>query len=363
VTNATAIEVYMKEYLSFLQHAGHHVLFNLPDFDDEKSTIKIDYSLSSDALALQKLFPNVPVCGYTVDDINKFLHKKWAQAAMAQDLNGSLANCLSEIKSASLMNCCIDLNFHMFLSRPRVTPLCSQEVVLRFTIEGLGIFAQDGDAQPSKIFKDWEIAFIVEVKHEKVDGVVKISLDLENSECTTTTPCHLSDQYLLGPRFAAAYSTIIIDESELVIFRKIVRFMTVDYFDILTGFNLHYIYHFDEKIETDYHGIGDSDSWSAESEDEEVRHVRERGSVMVWTERIQKMTLFGFDQVLAISEQSINDMFRTLWVQASKCSGSLSKYEQSGFNATLGPFAIHLLTNGKAVGFVTIERGTLYSEV
>jgi len=143
--------------------------------------------------------------------------------------------------------------------------------------------------------------------------------------------------------------------------------MTVDYFDILTNFGLHYIYTFDETIEIDYHGIGESDSWSVDSDDEEARHVREHGSVMIWTERIQKMSLFGFDQVLAISEQSINEMFYSLWVKASKsCSGrlrSLYEYKECQFDATLGPLTVHLLTNGKAVIFVNIEEGALYSEV
>jgi hypothetical protein len=143
--------------------------------------------------------------------------------------------------------------------------------------------------------------------------------------------------------------------------------MTVDYFDILTGFGLHYIYHFDEKIEIDYNPVGDSDSWSVDSGDEDARHIRERGSVMVWTERIQKMSLFGFDQVLAISEQSINEMFYSLWVKASKtCSGrlrSLYEYREQQFDATLGPLTVHLLSNGKAVIFVNIEEGALYSEL
>jgi len=143
--------------------------------------------------------------------------------------------------------------------------------------------------------------------------------------------------------------------------------MTVDYFDILTGFGLHYIYTFDEKIEIDYKPIGESDSWSADSDDEEVRINRETGSVMIWTERIQKMSLFGFDQVLAISEQSINQSFYSLWVKASKsCSGrlrSLYEYKDCQFDATLGPLTVHLLSSGKAVLFVNIEEGVLYSEV
>ena len=169
----------MKHYLSFLQHAGHHVLYNLPDFDDERSTIKIDYSLSSDAVAIQKLFPDLPVCGYTVADINAFLYTKWSQAAMADESTG-LSRCLSEMKSSWLMNCCIELDFHMFLAKPRVIPLCSHEVVLIFRIEELAIFTSENEED--LWFKDWEIAFIVEVKYEKVDGVNKISLDLENSE-------------------------------------------------------------------------------------------------------------------------------------------------------------------------------------
>ena len=144
--------------------------------------------------------------------------------------------------------------------------------------------------------------------------------------------------------------------------------MTVDYFDILTSFGLHYIYHFDEKIEIDYNPIGESDSWSVDDDDnDDARGVRERGSVMIWTERIQKMALFGFDQVLAISEQSINEMFYSLWVKASKAGSgrlrSLYEYKEYQFDATLGPLTFHLLSNGKAVIFVNIEEGTLYSEL
>ena len=175
----------MKEYLSFLQHAGHHVLYNLPDFDDEKSSIKIDYSLSNDALVLQKMFPNIPVCGYTVNDINEFLYKKWCQAAMADDSTG-LVKCMSEIRSSWLMNCSIDLNFHMFLAKPRVIPLCTHEVVLIFRIEELAVFSNNDEGEALE-FQDWEIAFIIEVKHEKVDGVIRISLDLEDSECAAIT--------------------------------------------------------------------------------------------------------------------------------------------------------------------------------
>lgn len=180
---------------------------------------------------------------------------------------------------------------------------------------------------------------------------------------------HLSDQRLSGPRFSAAYSTILIDEARLVIFRKIVRFLTIDYFDILVGFNHHYIYRFDEMIEIDYRPLADSDSWDVDSDDEEVRHVRERGSVMIWTERIEKMTLFGFDQVLAISEQSINEMFHALWVKASRSCDhddrlrSLYEYKECQFDATLGPLTVHLLTSGKAIFFINIEEGVLYSEV
>lgn len=179
--------------------------------------------------------------------------------------------------------------------------------------------------------------------------------------------CHISDWLLSGPRFAPAYSTILIEEIGLTIFHKIVRFITVDYFDLLTGFGLHFIYTFDEKLEIKYHGIGESDSWTVDSEEEDARQVRERGSVMIWTERIQKISLFGFDQVLAISEQSINEMFHSLWVKASRGRHdrlhSLYKYSECQFDATLGALTVHLLTNGKAIVFVHIEEGTLYSEV
>ena len=87
------------------------------------------------------------------------------------------------------MNCSIDLNFHMFLAKHCIIPLCTHKVVLIFHIDELAIFNNNNKDEEPLEFQDWEIAFIIEVKHEKVNSVIQISLDLENSECTATTSC------------------------------------------------------------------------------------------------------------------------------------------------------------------------------
>ncbi|KAJ7732039.1 hypothetical protein B0H16DRAFT_183186, partial [Mycena metata] len=63
IGTADALEWYLKKYLTFLQNAGHHVRFDLPDFDDDQYKPTINYSLATRALEHQELFANVAVHG------------------------------------------------------------------------------------------------------------------------------------------------------------------------------------------------------------------------------------------------------------------------------------------------------------
>ena len=75
--------------------------------------------------------------------------------------------------------------------------------------------------------------------------------------------------------------------------------------------------------------------------------------------------MYGFDQIVAVSQASINTHFSALFelartAKALDCNASLSKwsYEQY-FSATFKPVTIRLLSNGKALVWFHLEEGYL----
>ena len=67
---------YLLEYLRFLSKAGHHTLFSLPDFDDNDSSLRIDFS----DVATRSV-PVNDIHGISVIKINTFLSTAWMDAA------------------------------------------------------------------------------------------------------------------------------------------------------------------------------------------------------------------------------------------------------------------------------------------
>ena len=69
----------------------------------------------------------------------------------------------------------------------------------------------------------------------------------------------------------------------------------------------------------------------------------------------------GFDQVTVISQGSINSHFQQLW-QASQASdeSSLSKWSYDQFfKATFKPIQVRLLSNERAIIWITLQEGSL----
>jgi hypothetical protein len=133
----------MRIYLEFLEHAGHHTLFDIPDFDDDKYSPVIDYSLGCTPQDVDRLCSNEVVHGIDLSQINNFLHKKWLSIARLGHPKDQLSVCMAEISSTWLMNATIDSKFHIQFGPPTVKALCKHEVILTFDVENIAFFHTD----------------------------------------------------------------------------------------------------------------------------------------------------------------------------------------------------------------------------
>jgi hypothetical protein len=137
IGTADSLEWYLKKYLTLLQSAGHHVRFDLPDFDNDQYKPHINYSLATRALEHEELCADVAVHGVGELSINEYLRETWldviskAQGFCGEPPTDLLSSCLTEIKSTWLGHA--DNHFHLRFSPPRVKALCKHEVVLYFT--------------------------------------------------------------------------------------------------------------------------------------------------------------------------------------------------------------------------------------
>lgn len=133
------IRDYLKKYLGFLQHTGQHVLFSLPNFNNDQDII-INYSL--DALEIHNTdFKLDKVFKVSLEQINKQLKARWNEAANATNRR---AKCLAYYQSnwTSLV-CHADhaYQFHVDFEAPEVfKALCKREIVLFFKIKKIQIY-------------------------------------------------------------------------------------------------------------------------------------------------------------------------------------------------------------------------------
>ncbi len=137
-----ALSVYLSEYLEFLQNAGNHVLFSLPDFDDDRLRVSIDFSTSGrPVLGIDSIF------GISVEKINSYLQASWLKSAMLAGRGRGhsvdrTALSLAEYRSTWVASESL-IHFHVTLGAPRIQALCGEEVVLFFTVDEVVFYESD----------------------------------------------------------------------------------------------------------------------------------------------------------------------------------------------------------------------------
>ncbi|KAF7366869.1 hypothetical protein MSAN_00945600 [Mycena sanguinolenta] len=332
-----ALEWYLKQYLTFLQKAGHHVRYDLPDFDDNNHRLDINYSLVTRALETEELCARVTVHGISEPRINEFLRDTWldvvskAKGFCGQPPTDKLSSCLSEIRSTWVGH--HDHHFSIRFGPPRVRALCNHEVVLYF--KGSKIHFYDSpDFNRYVVFNLF--AFIVDVVEDKSTPVHSLKLDL-----STARFC---------PHLSTTFAEVNIHFTELITFR-------LYYLDLLVQYNMLCIYY-----PGGYHGEHEAPGFTDISEDESEWNLEEVANkpkgIIVWTETVRQIKLYGFDHMIAVSEVSINTLFASLRKAAPE--GLLTKWShKKAFDATFDNIRVKLLSGSKALVTFTVDDGTL----
>ncbi|KAI0632188.1 hypothetical protein C8Q77DRAFT_1158853 [Trametes polyzona] len=330
---------FLTQYLELLHSAGNHVLFSLPQFDQRAIQAEVKYSLIGQSEEYYEWLESLN--SVTVEQINAYMSSVWLKSAMLA--RGSLTSdntdwrprCLAEFSRSEG-----DVHFRMQLGAPTVKILCEREVVMWFDIDTLEFF-EDGDftAAPERSYSGWKVAMVVNVLYSKdaTGQIVTIMFDLSNA------------------RYHQALSSYPgYDESDDVSFDfhdLIIGFFSEEYLQILYNAHYHIIYSHDTRWETirkmrfDSQEDSDGSWWSLELGD---------SSGVTSRETIQRTKMFGFDQVVAISQGSLNAQF-TATSHAAYHSWAFESY----FSSTYKPFSLHLLSNNRALVWVHLANGNL----
>lgn len=152
---------------------------------------------------------------------------------------------------------------------------------------------------------------------------------------------------------------------------RIVEFFSSTYLDILETVELHVIYFFDTRWPIASGGMLTISEEDGDSEEEEIDEAEwqitggdNTGTrVIEWREMITRCNIHGFDQVIAISQSTINAFLQSLWSGGQNHRHSdhaLVKWHyEEFFNARFKPITLRLLSNGRAIVWVHLEHGHL----
>ncbi|OCH91887.1 hypothetical protein OBBRIDRAFT_727931 [Obba rivulosa] len=356
-TSREALVFYLTKYLELLQNAGSHVLYSLPDFDDDDLQVKINYSLMG-----SKVQQHTELHGLSVDKINAYLSSIWLKAAMqaSQSANKTphwQAYCLAEFKTAWTAREENAIHFHVKLGAPRIHAICSREAVMYFNVKDVSFFNGLLDTEEPRRYSKWTIALLVRLIPEaEADGrITRCKLDVSSAS--------------IHWKLCKFAGLSLHDAETHALAEQIVEFFRTEYLEILESLEYHVVY---KEIESVFSFTGESDGeidggayYHSVGEDD----VEGGGAgalisrkIVTWKEIIAKTTMHGFDQVIALSQASIDAHFASLWSSYAAKSGQyaslLAQWKHGEFfSATLKPMTVRLLSNNRALISIYLEGG------
>ncbi|KAF7429005.1 hypothetical protein PC9H_008243 [Pleurotus ostreatus] len=344
-TKREVLNFYLKKYLQFLQNAGHHVLFDLPDFDNDTHRQHIDYSLVSRAFNVPGLQADIEIFGTNIDTINQYLRTTWLDVVSRGFISGPspdpLANCIYEVRSNTLPSA--ESHFHITFMPPSIRALCPKEVVFYINISDLDFYGSaDFSSAVTHSFKDLKFAFVLDVVQDKTQDITLLQLELGSA------------------RFCEHYSTFDFT-GEVTFFQQIIKFISEEYLTLLVQYKYHVIFSpqggFTEEVE--FSGISeDEGEWKTVVEASGGVSSK-RSTSIVWSEIVRKFSLYSFDHLLAISEESINAMFSSMYTTFSNECLVKWRHTSGNLNAEFRPIKIRLLSNGNALVIFNIDSGSM----
>ena len=141
VETKDALAFYLHKYLQFLALAGHHVLFDLPNFADGSRQPKSNFTTYRDNLVNPFLLSDSITENIKITEVNDALYFRWRDAARKSTRPVDfLSLCLAELSSAWLANSVVARHFYIQFGIPEIHALCSREVILTFDIRNIAFF-------------------------------------------------------------------------------------------------------------------------------------------------------------------------------------------------------------------------------
>ena len=161
-------------------------------------------------------------------------------------------------------------------------------------------------------------------------------------------------------------------------FKLLVDILNKEYFQILTAYSMHVMFYLDTSIQIGGSGgpsrlsLTDTEGdWTSENEEEGLGTVVVtpgrgiKSSISIFMSIISGLSLFGFDQVTALSEEAINETFIAMFKASQKTTADrrIDLWKSEGeFSATFSRISVRLLSDKKALVTVYVEGGTVYME-
>ncbi|TFY58803.1 hypothetical protein EVJ58_g6189 [Rhodofomes roseus] len=337
---------FLRRYLEFLRKAGNHIFFSLPSFEISRLPLLIDYTASrrdtrSDCFELY---------GIHVNKINEQLKLAWTKAAIATAAGGTMtytaatdwkANSVAEYLGLwSIYQ--TDVRFHLKFGPPTMEAICSREAVLYLMLDKIFVFEEAGlDGAPTSVLDGWRIPITVEVIQEQAIET-RIRVNLSKSRVNASLPPgDESDGY-------EHYR------------RAILEFVQREYLAVLESAGYLVLYDTGRAASVGSVQLAmtriETSTFSAFEEYAETTQAS-------WTDIIVDSDMQGFDQVISVSQGSINSRFTQIHEAAKRTESWISmlakwSYERY-FSATFEPLAVYLLSNGRALLWVHLTDGFL----
>ena len=199
---------------------------------------------------------------------------------------------------------------------------------------------------PKAAFFDWQFAFIV--KCIKAEGLGVVTLDL-SSMCTWFIMHSKKLTWLSSAarfsRFDSSFGENDPNEETKQYIQHMITFFSIDYLDIISRYHLHVILGL--PVAPEGNGREYQEEWTETEEGEGDHFTRKHGHAMMWSERIQNTFVYpGFDEVVALSEESINRVLQTRL-------NTVRQWHIGGlFAIDILDLRIRLLSSGKAIIYI-----------
>ncbi|EKM54055.1 uncharacterized protein PHACADRAFT_29322 [Phanerochaete carnosa HHB-10118-sp] len=360
-----AFEAYLQGYLSFLQTAGHATFFCPTSFYGENQPISLNFSRAPHTSPTGTGAQTMPM-----EEINRFLCTSWLMAStMPRSQPGKPVDCvalsLAESRSKVMLSG-KDVHFRLIFGPPEVevAAVCDDEAILYFDIaEALFYKTSDYESHPFKVFCDWKVAVLTNIKREQMSdsNVIKYVVDPRGSHFV--------------PHLSQLAGCLEADQEAAQCRDRIIEFISGEYLNVLEKAGYLVILHHDPRRAKSKHypsDISDPATTSPSENDREAPITKattsssSAGPVIgptTWQDLSQRVDMAGFDQVFALSETSINDRFQSQWAQSQSDAAadrSLTEWHHDDhFSATFGPLELQLTSERKAILRVKLVKGSL----